>query len=111
MIDAGYLAKAITQDPVGLELHGIREVCSVSHCISPTATKWFATWRHNDFGWFNSVDEAWAVVAEADRPRYRLFAYRIELTRFRRGGQFTSDPDTSSFAFRLVSIGPKLIRA
>ena len=42
-------------------------------------------WRHNDFGWFNTIEDAWGVVPEANRGRYRLFAFCIALTRFRKG--------------------------
>ena len=85
MIDAGYFAKRITPRPDGLHAPGVREICSVSCCISPGPDDWIGHWRHNEFGWYNTIDDAWSVVPEADRPAYRLFAYRIALTRFRKG--------------------------
>ena len=85
MIDAGYFAKMIVQKPESLSVQGVREICSVSTCISPAPDGWVDQWRHNEFGWFNTITDAWSVVPELERPRYRLFAYRIGLTRFRKG--------------------------
>jgi hypothetical protein len=87
MIDAGYFAKAIALAQDGLNVQGVREVCSVSHCISAPAAKWFATWRHNDCGWFNRIEGAWAVVPVRERARYRMFAYRLVPTGWRKGQQ------------------------
>ena len=85
MIDAGYFAKMIVKKPESLHVQGVREICSVSTCISPGPDGWVDQWRHNEFGWFNTIVDAWSVVPELERPRYRLFAYRIGLTRFRKG--------------------------
>ena len=85
MTDAGYLPKVIVATPDGLTVKRVREICSVSHCISPTVEQWLSTWRHNDFGWFNCIEDAWAVVPEPERARYRLFAYRVAPVRFRKG--------------------------
>jgi hypothetical protein len=60
MVDAGYFAKVIDATPTGLGIEGIREICSVSTCISVAPEEWVYQWRHNDFGWFNSVDDAWS---------------------------------------------------
>jgi hypothetical protein len=87
MIDAGYLAKAIAPAPDGLAVQGVPEVCSVSPCISAPVAQWFATWRPNDCGWFNRIDDAWAVVPVRERARYRMFAYRLVPTGLRKGTQ------------------------
>lgn len=85
MIDAGYFAKVVEPTPEGLDVQGVREICSVSTCISSGAEGWVQQWRHNPYGWFNTIEDAWAVVSLGERHRYRLFAYRIGLTRFRKG--------------------------
>ena len=84
MIDAGYYVKVIEPKPEGLRVQGVREICSVSTCISEAPPGWVDQWRHNEFGWFNTLDDAWSVVPD-ERSRYRLFAYRMSLTRFRKG--------------------------
>lgn len=109
MIDAGYLAKVIAPAPDGLAVQRVREVCSVSHCISPPVAEWFATWRHNDCGWFNRIDEAWAVVPARQRDRYRMFAYRLAPTGLRKGKQLPpwvpSDVHPERLPDRFVSLG------
>ena len=77
MIDAGYFAKRVMPRPGHLPAAGVREICSVSECISPGADNWIASWRHNGLGWFNRVADAVSVVPEKQRGEYRLFAYRI----------------------------------
>jgi hypothetical protein len=85
MIDAGYFAKLIEPTPDWLHGQSIREICSVSTCISCGPEDWVDHWRHNELGWFNTIEDAWSVVPEAERHRYRLFAYRMGLIRFRQG--------------------------
>ena len=85
MIDAGYFAKVIEPTPDWLKAQGVREICSASTCISCGAEDWIEHWRHNEFGWFNTIEDAWSVVPVADRPRYRLFAYRMSTMRFGKG--------------------------
>ena len=77
MIDGGYFAKRVTPRPDHLAAPGVREICSVSECMSPGADNWIASWRHNGLGWFNRVSDAVSVVPEERRGEYRLFAYRI----------------------------------
>jgi hypothetical protein len=85
MIDAGYFPKVVALPPASLNVPGVHEICSVSTCISSGPDNWFNQWRHNEFGWFNSVENAWSVVPDSERARHRMFAYRIALTRFRKG--------------------------
>jgi hypothetical protein len=77
MIDAGYFARRVAPAPEHLGAPGVREICSVSECMSPGADDWISAWRHNGFGWFNLVADAVSVVPEARRGEFRLFAYRI----------------------------------
>jgi hypothetical protein len=85
MIDAGYFAKVVGPIPDWFRVPGVHEICSASTCISTGPDDWVDRWRHNEFGWFNTIEDAWSVVPDADRPRYRLFGYRIALTRYRNG--------------------------
>ena len=77
MIVGGYFARRVAARPEHLRAPGVRDVCSVSECLSPGAAGWISAWRHNGLGWFNRVDDAWSVVRAADREAYRLFAYRV----------------------------------
>lgn len=83
MLAAGYFARRVAQAPEHLRAPGVREICSVSECMSPGADGWIAAWRHNGLGWFNRVADAVGVVPEAQRGEFRLFAYRIHPDVFR----------------------------
>jgi hypothetical protein len=85
MIDAGYFPKLVGALPDCITAPGVREICSASTCISVAPEGWAFRWRHNEFGWFNTIEDAWSVVPDGDRPRYRLFAYRIAPTLYRKG--------------------------
>ena len=94
MIFAGYFARRIEAKPDWLQAPGVREICSVSECMSPGADNWIAAWRHNALGWFNSVADALRVVPDGDLAHYRLFAYRIHPELFRGdGGVLFTPPD------------------
>jgi hypothetical protein len=77
MILAGYFARRIVPKPDSLEAPRVREICSVSECISAGADGWISAWRHNRLGWFNSVEDAISVVPADQRGAFRLFAYRM----------------------------------
>ena len=83
MILAGYFARRIEPKPELLKAPGVREICSVSECISSGAESWISAWRHNGLGWFNSVADALGVVPELQRPEFRLFAHRVYPELFR----------------------------
>jgi hypothetical protein len=106
MVDAGYFAKRIMRRPDYIEPIHIVEICSATLCMSEAPEGWIEHWRHNDLGWFNTIQDAWFVVPEHERPSYRLFAFRIAETGFRDGGEIAlqvpenvrPDPITSDFA-------------
>jgi hypothetical protein len=77
MIDAGYFSKRILPRPEWLEARAVREICSVSECMSPGAPNWIERWLHNGLGWFNRRADALVVIPPACEHEYRLFAYRI----------------------------------
>ena len=85
MIPAGYFARRVKPKPDHLPAPDVREICSVSECISPGADNWIASWRHNSLGWFNSIDDALSVVPAGQRSEFRLFAYRLHPEVFRGG--------------------------
>lgn len=83
MILAGYFARRIERKPHALAAPGVREICTVSECISSGAEGWINAWRHNRLGWFNRVDDAISVVPIDQRGMFRLFAYRMRPEIFR----------------------------
>jgi hypothetical protein len=87
MIDGGYFPKRVATRPKDLDAPGVREIDSVSNCISSGPESWIERWRHNELGWFNTVADAMSVIPQAERELYRLFAYRIEPFVYRKGIQ------------------------
>lgn len=65
MVDAGYFAKVIEPTPDWLNCQSVREICSVSTCVSSGAEDWVDHWRHNELGWFNSIEEFCLFGTEA----------------------------------------------
>jgi hypothetical protein len=85
VIDAGYFAKRIAPKPEFLNAPGVREICSVSECISSGPDGWIERWLHNQFGWFNRAADAVRVIPQGDPRRYRLFGYRVLPEIFKNG--------------------------
>lgn len=92
MVDAGYFAKRIAPRPDGLDAPRVREVCSVSNCISDGPEDWLDSWRHNELGWFNSIGDSLNVVPREGYESFRLFAYRIAPQFHRDGGRLATVP-------------------
>jgi hypothetical protein len=87
VIDAGYFPKQIMPRTGWLQAPSVHEICSASRCISHAPDDWVDRWLHNEFGWFNHLADALAVIPPDQRGTYRLFAYRIFPTCFRGGVQ------------------------
>jgi len=83
VIDAGYFAKRIMPKPGDMSATGVREICSVSECISSGPPDWIERWLHNEFGWFNHIRDALSVIPTGHEAEYRLFAYRLHPEVFR----------------------------
>jgi hypothetical protein len=87
MIDAGFFAKRIAPKPESLNAQGVREICSVSECISSGPEKWIELWLHNDLGWFNRIADAVRAIPPGEKSHYRLFAYRLYPEVFTKSGR------------------------
>lgn len=72
----GYFPKSSVVPPPWMAELGIREVASVSQCISGGPEGWMQAWKHNPWGFFDSPDLAWSVVPKHDRADFQLYAYR-----------------------------------
>lgn len=77
MIDGGYFVRQIVARPREMVAPGVREICSVSECMSSGPDEWIQRWLHNGWGWFNRVPDALGVVPPGQESVYRLFAYRM----------------------------------
>src|SRR5688572_12489142 len=85
MVDGGYFPKRIEARPDFVKAPTVREICSVSDCISSGPKNWIDLWLHNEFGWFNTILDARRITPVGQESVYRLFAYRIHREIFRDG--------------------------
>ena len=81
----GYFPKRIQKRPEWLHAPAVREVASVSLCISTGPKNWIDLWRHNDWGFYDSCDVAWEAVPPGDHGAFELFAFELYPTRFADG--------------------------
>src|SRR5688572_11170342 len=84
MVDGGYFPKRIEARPDFVKAPTVREICSVSDCISSGPKNWIDLWLHNEFGWFNTILDAKRITPVGQESVYRLFAYRIHREIFQR---------------------------
>src|SRR5690242_12982322 len=109
MIDAGYFARRVAPRPEWLKADAVREICSVSTCVSEGAPGWIERWRHNGCGWFNSIADALNVIPPGEIRNYRLFAYRVHDERFtdgvRSAAALPADVRAEAVPPRFTSIG------
>jgi hypothetical protein len=76
LVSAGYFPKRTLRRPDWLKAPGVVEICSVSTCISPGPESWIEAWKHNELGWYDSPDLAWAVVPR-EAEGFEVFAYSL----------------------------------
>ena len=81
----GYFPKRVTAPPPWLLEIGVREVASVSECVSSGPNDWVQMWKHNALGFFDSPDSAWSVVTPDERSEFRLYAYGLYPSDFSSG--------------------------
>jgi hypothetical protein len=74
----GYFPKYVHLRPDDLRAEQVKEVCSVSECISPGPEDWIKRWAHNELFLFDDEQAAWRMVPGGRSNRdYRLFALRL----------------------------------
>jgi hypothetical protein len=75
----GYFPKLVYQKPPELlpEIPSVKDIYSVSDCLSEGPPGWLDKWLHNEMFVYDSPELAWSVVPEVDKDRYTLFAYRL----------------------------------
>jgi hypothetical protein len=85
----------------------VKEICSVSDCVSSSPPGWIDHWLHNDWGFFNSAEDARRVVPSGSTG-FSLFAYRLLTVRFVHGEAEPlnmEDPATQPIDASYISLG------
>lgn len=81
----GYFPKKVTPRPEDDDFPGVVAIASVSQCIAKGPKDWIESWTFNELGFFDDVDAAEAVVPEAERSQFELYAYEFLDERFASG--------------------------
>ena len=59
----------------------VRQIASVSECLSKRPADWVKRWDFNRATCWNTETAAWACVPAQSKPDFRLFAYRVVTSR------------------------------
>jgi len=83
MIPAGYMAKRVSQKPEHLKATEVKDIYSVSACISEDFTDYVSYWKHNGYWFFDSPEVILAVaqensIAVADASLFYYEVYELE---------------------------------
>lgn len=80
MIPAGYMAKFVADRPDWLGAAGVKDLYSVSACVSSCfADDWHSEWKHNGYWFFDSIDIIRDIAARksVDLEHASFFYYEI----------------------------------
>lgn len=79
MIPAGYMSKVVARKPDSIAAAQVRDLYSVSSCISANFADYVGYWKHNRFWFFDSADVIQGLCAEhgIDLANTTLFFYEI----------------------------------
>lgn len=82
----GYFPKERTRVPPGFPGTAAREICSVSEHLAPGPPDWIKAWRHNEWGFFNTLADARAVLPADRAATFEIFGYALYPLRHEPGG-------------------------
>jgi hypothetical protein len=77
LVFAGYFPKRIALRDEWLKAPAVREIWSVSGCISKGPPDWIDKWLHNDVGLFDTRDLAMSVVPAKEAETFTIVGYRV----------------------------------
>ena len=72
----GFFPKLPCPKPNGIKNDTVKEICSVSNCISEGPENWIDKWKHNEIGFYNS-EEIMLPVLKKYREKYNFFASKL----------------------------------
>ncbi len=64
MVPIGYMYKTISAKPEWLKSTQVKDIYSVSSCLSKDFTDWVNYWKHNGYWFFNTPDVMVSLAAE-----------------------------------------------
>ena len=73
----GYFPKQSYPPPPVLLEARVKEIGSVSRCLSDGPPGWLDLGKHNEWGCYNDPDTAWSLVPPTRRMDYQLYAYEV----------------------------------
>ncbi|MBC8458630.1 MAG: hypothetical protein H8D67_11610 [Deltaproteobacteria bacterium] len=75
----GFLPKKITLCPEWLKVPHIKQICSVSQCVSPRPPNMFETeeWNYNRAGLYNDFKSAFDAIPPGEKDKYEIFVYKV----------------------------------
>jgi hypothetical protein len=78
MIPAGYMYKEVCEKPDWLKTENMKDIYSVSGCVSEDFDDWINEWKHNGYWLFDSPEimEAIAKEKNIDLAKMKLFFYK-----------------------------------
>jgi hypothetical protein len=79
MIPAGYMLKTVSAKPESISSASVKDIHSVSGCMSANFADYVAHWRHNGYWLFNRPSDMDAIIEQtgADRSKLSLFYYEV----------------------------------
>lgn len=79
MTPAGYIFKKVVQQPDWLKADHVKDLYSVSGCISENFGDYIKYWQHNGYWLFNRPSDMDDIIAKErlDRSELRLFFYEV----------------------------------
>ena len=72
----GFFPKLIQPKPDWLKVSSVKEICSVSVCISKAPDNWVNQWKHNSMGYFDSESVAASLISD-NSSQYDIYAYEV----------------------------------
>ena len=97
MIPAGYMAKRVVVQPEWLKAPQVRDVYSLSNCVSEDFTDYIHYWKHNGHWLFDSPELIREIASEsgASLDGTRLFYYEVHGEEFGDGLWRAFNPEHS----------------
>lgn len=83
-IFVGYFPKKVEKKPNWLTNDNVKEICSVSECISKGPKDWINEWKHNGYGFYDSEKIANEIISKPKKG-YDIFAYKLYPIKYNNG--------------------------